>query len=74
MLRQNIIKGTDIHQQLLLPIDMTEWLPDDDVVYAITDTLAVLDLSDFYSAYREDGIGGSFYDPVSMLGISHRPW
>lgn len=69
MLRQNIIKGTDIHQQLLLPIDMTEWLPDDDVVYAITDTLAVLDLSDFYSAYREDGIGGSFYDPVSMLGI-----
>ena len=46
----------------LLPVDMTEWLSDDDVVYAITDTLPLLDLSDFYTEYRKDGIGGSFYD------------
>ena len=69
MARQNIIKGTDIHQRLLLPIDMTEWLSDDDVVYAIIETLPLLDLSDFYAEYRKDGIGGSFYDPISMLGI-----
>jgi transposase len=69
MARQNIIKRTDIHQKLLLPVDMTEWLSDDDVVYAITDTLPLLDLSDFYTEYRKDGIGGSFYDPVCMLGI-----
>ena len=48
---------------------MTEWLSDDDVVYAITDTLPLLDLSDFYTEYRKDGIGGSFYDPICMLGI-----
>ena len=69
MPRQNIIKGTDPQQQLLLPIDMRDWLPSDDVVYAITDTLALLDLTEFYKSYREDGIGGSFFDPISLLGI-----
>ena len=47
---------------------MTEWLPDG-VVYAITYTLAHTDLPEFYKDNRGDSVGGSFYDPISMLGI-----
>jgi transposase len=64
---QNIIRfPTD--QRLLFPVDMEEWLPEDDPVYAIRDTVAALDLHEFYQVYREDGMGGAFFDPAIMLG------
>jgi len=65
----NIIKGVATEQQFLFPVDVREWLPKNDVVYVILAILDLLDLSDFHSKYRSDGIGSAFYDPRSMLGI-----
>lgn len=56
-------------QQLLLPVDMTEWLQEDDPVFFIMDVVSSLDLHEMYEVYREDGIGGAFFDPEVMLCI-----
>jgi hypothetical protein len=42
-------------QPLLLPVDMCEWLPEDDLVFVVLDAVAALDLGGFYRSYRADG-------------------
>ena len=32
---------------MLLPVDMREWLPEDDLVFIVLDAVAVLDLGEF---------------------------
>jgi len=56
-------------QRLLLPVDMAEWLQEDDPVFFIMDVVSNLDLHEMYEVYREDGIGGAFFDPEVMLCI-----
>jgi hypothetical protein len=34
-------------QPLLLPVDMREWLPEDDLVFVLLDAVATLDLGEF---------------------------
>jgi transposase len=63
-------KGRDIEQQYLLPVNIKEWLPEDDFSHIILDIVSVLDLSEVYSAYREDGQGAAFYQPEIMIGIT----
>lgn len=65
----NIIKGVDKEQQFLFPVNVREWLPENDVVHVILAILDLLDLSAFLSRYRSDGVGSAFYNPRSMLGI-----
>jgi len=67
--RLNIIKGVAKEQQYLLPVNVMEWLPENDVVYVIQAILEMLDLSSFIAKYRSDGVGSAFYDPRCMLGI-----
>lgn len=67
--RLNIIKGLDPEQQFHLPIDVRDWLPEDDIVYMIQSILGLLDFTSFLSKYRSDGVGSAFYDPLCMLGI-----
>jgi len=63
-------KGRDLEQQYLLPVNIKEWLPEDDFSHIIIDIVSVLDLSEIYSAYREDGQGAAFYSPEIMTGIT----
>jgi transposase len=63
-------KGRDLEQQYLLPVNIKEWLPEDDFSHIIIDIVSVLDLSEIYSAYREDGQGAAFYYPEIMTGIT----
>lgn len=65
----NIIKGIDKEQEFLFPVNVLEWLPENDVVYVILLIINLLDLSDFLSKYRSNGVGSAFYDPRVMLGI-----
>ena len=37
-------KGRDLEQQYLLPVNIKEWLPEDDFRHIIIDTVSVLDL------------------------------
>jgi hypothetical protein len=41
-------------QPLLLPVDMREWLPEDDLVFVVLDGVATVDLGEFYRRYRAD--------------------
>lgn len=39
-------------QPLLLPVDMREWRPEDDLVFVVLDAVATLGLSEFRRRYR----------------------
>jgi transposase len=56
-------------QPLLLPVDMREWLPEDDLVYVVLDAVATLDLAGFYGSYRADGHGRAAFDPEMMVAL-----
>ena len=40
----------DRRQRFLLPVDMMDWLPGDDIVHLIVDAVGLMDLSAFESA------------------------
>jgi transposase len=56
-------------QPLLLPVDMREWLPEDDLVFVVLDAVAALDLEEFYRRYRADGHGRAAFDPEMMVAL-----
>jgi transposase len=56
-------------QPLLLPVDMREWLPEDDLVYVVLDAVATLDLGEFRRQYRADGHGRAAFDPEMMVAL-----
>jgi transposase len=56
-------------QPLLLPVDMREWLPEDDLVYVVLDAVAALDLGEFRRGYRADGHGRAAFDPEMMVAL-----
>jgi transposase len=56
-------------QPLLLPVDMREWLPEDDLVFVVLDAVATVDLGGFYCSYRADGQGWAAFDPEMMVAL-----
>jgi transposase len=56
-------------QLLLLPPDMTHWLPEDHLVYFIRDVVGQMDLSAVYASY--DGSKGGYpaYHPEMMVAL-----
>ena len=56
-------------QPLLLPVDMREWLPEDDLVFIVLDAVATLDLGEFRRRYRADGHGRAAFDPEMMVAL-----
>jgi transposase len=54
---------------LLLPVDMREWLPEDDLVFIVLDAVATLDLGGFRRRYRADGHGRAAFDPEMMVAL-----
>ena len=65
---QNFLRP-DRDQQFLLPVDMREWLPDDDLVWLVLDAVEHSDLSAFRAAYRADGQGRPAFDPALMVAL-----
>jgi transposase len=56
-------------QPLLLPVDMRERLPEDDLVFVVLDAVATLDLGGFRRRYRADGHGRAAFDPEMMVAL-----
>lgn len=56
-------------QELLLPTSLLEWLPEDHLVYCISDAVDALDLSAFYARYGGDGRRRAPYEPVMMVKV-----
>ena len=53
---QNFI-AVDRDQALLMPPSLSEWLPEDHLVWTVLGAVEEMDLSAFYGAYRPDGRG-----------------
>jgi transposase len=56
-------------QPLLMPVDMREWLPENDLVFVVLDAVATLDLGGFRRRYRADGHGRAAFDPEMMVAL-----
>jgi transposase len=56
-------------QLLLMPVDMREWLPEDDLAFVVLDAVATLDLGAFRRRYRADGRGRAAFDPEMMVAL-----
>ena len=54
---------------MLLPPDLTEWVPDDHVVWSILGAVDQMDLGAFYGVYRENGQGRAAYEPSMMVAL-----
>ncbi|MBV8576228.1 MAG: transposase [Acetobacteraceae bacterium] len=65
---QNFI-ACDRGQTLLMPPDLTEWVPDDYVVWSIVGAVDQMDLGVFYGAYRANGQGRAAYEPSMMVAL-----
>ncbi|MEE8305200.1 MAG: IS1182 family transposase [Candidatus Tectomicrobia bacterium] len=57
------------NQELLLPVSLQEWLPEDHIAYFISEVVEELDLSPFYTAYEGDGRRKMPYEPSMMLKV-----
>ncbi len=54
---------------MLLPPDLTDWVPDDHVVWSILGAVDQMDLSAFYGAYRDNGQGRAAYEPSMLVAL-----
>ena len=59
--------GGDRDQVFLMPPLVTDWVPEDHLVWTVLEAVGELDLSAFYADYRADGHGRPAYEP-SMMG------
>lgn len=59
----------DREQAFLLPPSIRDWLPEDHLAWFVIDSVARMDLSGFYSAYRADGHGRAAYEPSMMVAL-----
>ena len=56
-------------QQLLLPVALQEWLPDDHLAYFISDVVDQLDMSEVTARYERERRGGPPYHPRMMVKV-----
>ena len=62
-------KCYDPDQVLLLPPDMKQWLPEDDLAYFIMEVVSAFDLSAFYDHYSRSRSGRPAYNPKMMVSL-----
>jgi transposase len=65
---QNFI-ACDRGQVMLLPPSLTDWLPEDHLVWTVLGAVEQMDLDAFYGAYRANGQGRAAYDPRMMVAL-----
>lgn len=59
----------DRNQAYLLPPSLTDWLPEDHLAWFVLDAVEQIDLSQFYTKYRTDGVGNSAFHPSMMAAL-----
>ena len=62
-------RSFDLHQILLLPPDLQDWLPEGHLSRFVAEVVGELDLSEIYSGYSGDGRGLAAYHPQMMAGL-----
>src|SRR3989338_2808278 len=56
-------------QDYILPPSILDWLPEDELAWFVMDAVKVMDIRNLYHRYRQDGSGGSAYNPQMMLSL-----
>ena len=56
-------------QTFLLPPDMRDWVPEDDIVHLILDAVVLMDLSAFEAAHKLGGAGQAPFAPSMLLSV-----
>ena len=69
MKTKTLFKPYQPNQLLLLPPDMRQWLPEDDLAYFIMDVVNELDLSVIYQSYDGSKGGQPPFDPKMMTSV-----
>jgi transposase len=62
-------RSPERRQKLLLPADMMEWLPEDDIVHMIVDAVGMMELSKFEAGYNLGGAGKAPFAPQVLLAL-----
>ena len=62
-------RAYDPDQLFLISPSLDEWLPKDHLARFIDESVDLMDLTDFYEHYREDGAGNSAYHPKMMVKL-----
>jgi transposase len=65
---QNFI-ACDRDQELLLPPNLRDWLPEDHFAWFVLAAVEEMNLDPFYAAYRADGHGRAAHDPQMMVAL-----
>lgn len=65
---QNFL-ACDRDQELLLPPNVRDWLPEDHFAWFVLDAVEEMDLERFYASYRADGHGRAAHDPRMMVAL-----
>jgi hypothetical protein len=58
--------AVDRGQLLLMPPSLTEWLPEDHLVWTVLGAVEAIDLSRFNQRYRLGAAGRAPFDPAMM--------
>jgi transposase len=61
--------GGDREQLFLMPPLVTDWVPEDHLVWTVLEAVGELDLSAVYADYRQDGHGRPAYEPSMMVAL-----
>src|SRR4051794_1862928 len=75
----HFFRAPDRRKRFLLPLDMMEWLPEDDIVHLIVDAVELMDLSKFEATCKVGGVGQPPFAPAMLLTLliyaySHGVW
>ena len=62
-------RAPDRRQRFLLPLDMMEWLPEDDIVHLMVDAVGLMDLSRFEATCKVGGAGQPPFAPAMLLTV-----
>ena len=62
-------RAPERRQQALLPADMMEWLPENDIVHLIVEAVGMMDLSKFEASYKLGRAGQAPFAPQVLLAL-----
>jgi transposase len=62
-------RAPERRQGFLLPVDMGDWLPEDDIVHLIVDAVSLMDLSEFEAGHKLGGAGQAPFAPRLLLAV-----